>query len=405
MQDSNQGHALPATVTRDAVLESYLLSRADTPLLLRQALAEQPEDVQLQAFAGYLALLAGTPSHRERARALHAGLAARSELASAADAAHVRALGLWLQDDLQALERELEAQLDRDPHDMLALRLLHHLYFYDGDARSMRDSVAARLPDWKGHRLEPHVLGMLAFGAEEAGDLEQAEQLGRQAVDAEPGNAWAAHAVAHVMEMQGRPHEGQRWLQALRERWRDTNNFRFHLYWHEALFLLADDQMDAVIELYDRDLVPALTDDFYLDLCNASSLLLRLEARGIDVGARWTPLAELAADHVRDQELVFASIHYLLPLLRLRHPAMAALQQNLVAWAGRDTAQGRVMREVGLPLAGFIETALAGDDARKAAAAYAEVEPVLHRIGGSHAQRALFPILRDHCGSDHLAQA
>jgi hypothetical protein len=56
-------------------------------------------------------------------------------------------------------------------------------------------------------------LGSRAFAAEECGIYTVAETCGREALALDPGDIWAAHAVAHVMEMQGRRHEGIRLLQ------------------------------------------------------------------------------------------------------------------------------------------------------------------------------------------------
>ena len=61
-----------------------------------------------------------------------------------------------------------------------------------------------------------YVLGMQAFGLEENFAFEQAEAIGRRAVELQPHDAWAVHAVGHVCEMQGRPADGIAWLNATR---------------------------------------------------------------------------------------------------------------------------------------------------------------------------------------------
>jgi tetratricopeptide (TPR) repeat protein len=379
----------------DQAIESYLASRADTPTLLKQAITADPGHLMARCFMGYLTRLAGDRRNASRSAELHRGLveAVQAGAGTEWERGHVTALGLWLADDLHGLMNHFEQLLAAFPADVLALRMLHYLYFYDGDAMRMRDSVAAHLPRYAGHPLEGYVKGMLAFGLEEAGDYEPAERLGREAVEANPQDAWAAHAVAHVMQMQGRSAEGIDWIGGLRPQWHDTNNFRFHLGWHQALYHLAQHDLDAVLAIYDQETGPAIEDNFYLDMCNAASLLLRLEAAGKDVGERWTPLTDIAEQHVEDTELVFASLHYLMPLVRTDSPAAGRLLAALKQWARRDTTQGHVVRDVALDVAAFLVAVRRGD----AAAVVSRFEAFrshLHRIGGSHAQRELFQIMQ-----------
>lgn len=382
--------------TLDAAIESYLASRADTPALLKQLMADDPEDLMARCMMGYLTRLAGDRPNAARSTALHRALTDRVRDGAGSDRerAHIAALGLWLDDQLHALMAHFESLLRRHPTDVLALRMLHYLYFYDGDAIRMRDSVAARLPDFVGHHLEGYVRGMLAFGCEEAGDYGDAERLGRAAVGMNAEDIWAAHAVAHVLEMQGRSDEGIAWIRLQRPHWHAANNFRWHLDWHEALYHLHRADFDSALSLYDQAVAPALQDDFYLDMCNAASLLLRLEARGVDVGDRWSDLVTLAEQHVADRELVFASLHYLMPLLKVGSPAAGDLVATLEDWATAETTQGHVVRQVALPVAAFLG-ALQRDDRIAAEQAFARFRPDLHRIGGSHAQRELFRILAE----------
>ena len=79
-----------------------------------------------------------------------------------------------------------------------------------------------------------------------------AEPSGRAAIEIDPGDLWGAHAVAHVMEMQGRHAEGIAWLDELEPNWEGGNNLLHHLWWHRALFHLERREFDAVLDLYDR---------------------------------------------------------------------------------------------------------------------------------------------------------
>lgn len=377
----------------DEAVESYLAARGDTPRLLKRAMTADPDHLMARCLMGYLTRLAGDAANAATARSLHADLKSRINAGAGSDweRAHVTALGLWLDDDLARLMAHFEAMLDAQPRDVLSLRMLHYLYFYDGDVARMRDSVGNRLPAYADHRLEGYVLGMYAFGLEEAGDYAAAERFGREAVARNPADLWATHAVAHVLEMQGRADEGVDWLEALRPHWDDANNFRWHLDWHQTLQHLRRGEAERALAIYDGALAPALTDDFYLDLCNAAELLLHLEAMGCDVGGRWRPLAAIAERHVDDTELLFATLHYLIPLARLRQPGADRIMDTLRRWADADGHQAAIVRDVGLEVAELV-LALGRGDRPDAQARFQRLQPRLHRIGGSHAQRDVFRV-------------
>ena len=103
----------------------------------------------------------------------------------------------------------------------------------------MHDVVARALPAWDAAMPDyGFVLGCHAFGLEETGDYEAAERAGREAVERNPADIWAAHAVQHVFEMTGRPRDGIAWTEQLEANWRGCNNFAYHALWHRCLFLL-----------------------------------------------------------------------------------------------------------------------------------------------------------------------
>ena len=88
-------------------------------------------------------------------------------------------------------------------------------YFFLGQSNAIRDSVARVTPAWDGTiRSTSFILGLNAFGLEEAGDLRRAEAVGREAMALNPADAWAVHALAHVLETDCRQEEGIAFLKA-----------------------------------------------------------------------------------------------------------------------------------------------------------------------------------------------
>ena len=302
--------------------------------------------------------------------------------------AHVRALANWVDGDVDGALRQWEAVLAQFPRDVLAVRLAHANYFWLGRGDEMRASLERVAPRWSestpGY---PGFLSCLAFALEESGEYAAAERYGRRAVELDPTEVWGAHAVAHVLEMQRRADEGIAWLTGLEPHWGGKGAFLHHLWWHRAMFHLARREYDAVLELYDRGfrnlsspLVAALP-DFHVDVQNAASMLMRLELRGIGVGARWEELADKAEARIGDVLSAWTVPHWMMALAAAGRDAQA--RAMLESLRKSDSA---VMREVAAPVC----EALLAHRRGQHGLVLPLMAPVLGRLrelGGSHAQR------------------
>jgi len=323
--------------------------------------------------------------------------AAGAEAAIAASGAtprerrHLAALRHWIAGDSDAALGEWEAILFEEPRDLVALKFAQYTTFYRGDSEGMRDSVGRVLDSWDeavpGYGF---VLGCHAFGLEESGDYAAAERAGRRACELNPADVWGAHAVAHVMEMQGRAREGIAWIDSLDPEWDGCNNFVFHIRWHRALFHLERGEHERVLERYDGEFRKSSSEE-YLDISNAVAMLWRLEQQGVAVGHRWEELAQRSRERSADHMLVFADLHYVIAL------AAAGDSEGVEAWLASsrrfaeesEDNQAKVMRAVGLALGEAAVAHRRGDWA----AVVERILPVrglIRRIGGSHAQRDLF---------------
>jgi len=380
----------------EAAVTAYLAAQADTMMQVQDLLAAAPDMLMAVCLRGYLLRLAAHPQFQPALADLlqHArSLMARGE-GNARERQHVEALTLWADDRGDLALTRLEALLQEAPMDMLALRIAHYLHFYRGLGNEMRDSTARVLPAWpQDHPHYGYLLGMHAFGLEEAGDYAAALALGQQAVDINGADIWAAHAVSHVYEMRGQHRLGLEWLDGLEGNWRDANNFRNHVIWHGALHHLGLGDTQAALAVYDQQLAATIADDFYLDMCNNAALLWRLQFLGVDVGDRWQALAGLCRQHTQDRELVFASLHYLIPLAVTGAVETSALLDGLRQWSGQAGEQGRVCNAVGVGLADAIADSI--DQPEKALQQLLRHRAHSYLIGGSKAQRDLFRLLAE----------
>ena len=136
-----------------------------------------------------------------------------------------------------------------------------------------------------------------------------------------------------------------------------------------------------------------------IDIQNVASLLLRLEMRGIDVGDRWTDLAEVCAGRVHDHANAFSNVHDVMVLAATGQFAQA---DELVESAERFAASGDGTLHMSYRAAGVAACramlAHRRGDYESVVALLAPVRHDLALFGGSHAQRDIFyQVLVDAC--------
>jgi hypothetical protein len=372
-----------------------MMSFYDTPLAdLEQAAAADPGWMLPPLMkAGFLLSLTEPALVAEAEVALDAARALAHH-ANARERAHLQAVQRLQEGRWQSACRVWDELLIEHPHDALALQWAQLWDFYRGDAVNLRARPARVLPAWdEADPLFAHVLALHAFGLEECNLHPQAEEAGRRALAIEPRAPWAVHAVAHVMEMQGRYEDGAAWLRQHQAQWAVGNGFAAHLWWHKGLFRLEAMDLAGALRLLDSHLSGDAL-QVTLQRVDAAALLWRLHLLGADVAGRaaalvagW-PLGADGAGHY-----AFNDLHAVLALLAAGEPARAE------AWVARcaERALGAedarrsnhlMAREVGLPLMRGL-LAYARGDADGAVDLIYPVRAGAQRLGGSHAQRDL----------------
>jgi len=339
--------------------------------------------------AGFLLNLT-EPSLASEAKALLAAAGPLAAHAEERERGHFDALRRVAQGDWHGAAAAWGAMLQRHPRDALALQWALLFDFYRGDATALRERAAAVLPAWsESDPLHPYVLGHHAFGLEESGRYDEAEAVGRRALAGAARVPWAIHAVAHVMEMQGRHDEGAAWMSEWRPHWGEGNGFAGHLGWHEALFALESRDAGRALAVFDTYL-NAEANEITLQRVDAASLLWRLHLQEVDAGARWQRLvAGWALDDAAAGHSAFNDVHALLALLGAGEGERAGRWMRAsLANAGQSGAWNReVSRVLATPL---MHGLVAFADGR-----FTDALRMLHplrgaagaRLGGSHAQR------------------
>ena len=377
----------------NAVQLGVLSHAAATPQHLGSLLEAAPDFALGHAAKGMFYLLLGRrevlPTAREALATAEAALAQGSTLPR--EAKYVEALRLWFNGSATGAIAKLEEILVTHPADSLAMKLSHAIRFVLGDARGMRESIERVIPAYEPeHAGRGYLLGCHAFALEETGAYDRAEVTGKQALWMAPDDAWGLHAVAHVHEMRGNARAGLDWLTGREAAWAHCHNFRYHVWWHKALMHLSEGDAETALSLYDTEIRKDRTDD-YRDISNGTSLLMRLELEGVDVGNRWEEMAEFSANRTEDGSLIFADLHYLLALTATdRQDATRQMVARIHGDARRNSSDADArMAAPGCAAALGLE-AFGEANYAQAFAHLHQARANMQLAGGSHAQRDVF---------------
>ncbi len=369
-------------------LELALAIRGDPVGVLDAALDADPGFVLGHCLRAELQLLTTERALVPEAARAVAMAEALTGAANFRERGHIAAIRAWLEGDLEKAVECWETVLLEYPRDLVALFAAHMTDFFLGGAVQMRDRISRAMrgwdPDTPGYG---YVLGMYAFSLEEAGDYDRGEEFGRQAVEINPKDGYAIHAVAHVMEMQGRQEDGISWMTSRQDDWAVDCGFSIHLWWHTAMYHLDLGQFDRVFEIYENGIRKS-NDGISLEELDAASMLWRLNLLGVDVSDRWDDLADKWEPSAEDTYYAFNDMHAMMAFAGAGRDMAAA--KLLAATASYVTERGgtnaQMTRDVGIPVCRALLAFGRGDYG----ATVDLLLPVRYRsdvFGGSYAQR------------------
>jgi hypothetical protein len=199
--------------------------------------------------------------------------------------------------------------------------------------------------------------------------------------------------------MQGRAAEGANWMQSRQAFWATQSPMATHQWWHYGLFRLGAEDLNGALATYDTRLAANLAAPS--DLIDASALLWRLHLRGLDggapaldLGSRWSELAERWAPHAADAYCAFTDMHAMMAFAGAERWDLARVL--LAAQAERVLKRGTnsdMTRLVGLPACRALLEFGRGNYSL-AEELLAQLPPIAYRVGGSQAQRDVLELTR-----------
>eukprot|EP00249_Psilotum_nudum_P012520 c23829_g1_i1 orf=81-1568(+) len=170
------------------------------------------------------------------------------------------------------------------PRDLVSLKRFQVLCFKMGKPD---EALKAALQVQTANYEVAYIYGMLAFPLVEVHRMNDAEVAARQGLEIEPRDAWAQHALCHVLHHQCRFSEAIAFMEENSYSWNNCCSFMYiHNWWHVALCYLEGGcscTLDSVLFIYDNYIWNAEYQDMDggVEACIAGlGLLLRLHLRG-----------------------------------------------------------------------------------------------------------------------------
>lgn len=306
----------------------------------------------------------------------------RSGPAEARTEAMRSALGFWTTGDLVAARNGFQTLVDTYPGDAVSIYAVHMLDFFLGDAPHLlattANSLAAFAPD---DPVIGYLHGLHAFALEENGLIETAIEHCRIALELNPDDIYAMHAMVHCLYETGRHEEGARYIRDYMRGRNASTPMRIHVWWHYALFELYADNIQEVLACY-RIGIRRKTSLRSAEDLDAVTLLWRLALirPQLDLSAYWRSLYQDWEPYLEESWYLFNDFHAYLTYCQVGEYGRADALLEAVLARGKEVPEEMV--DVFLGFRSFT-TGDYADAADRLARSY-------HRsfaMGGSNAQR------------------
>ncbi|MFF4156162.1 tetratricopeptide repeat protein [Streptomyces sp. NPDC001678] len=296
--------------------------------------------------------------------------------------AMLSAIDFWTAGDLVAARNGFQTVVDTYPGDAVSVFAVHMLDFYIGDVPHMLASITEAVEFFAAD--DPaigYLHGLYGFALEESGRFEAAIERCRVALELNPDDIYAMHAMVHCLYETGRHEEGSRYIREYMRGRDGSTPMRIHIWWHYALFELYADNIQEVLACYRfgirRKTSPRSTEDL-----DAVTLLWRLALvkPSLDLSAYWQSLYQDWKPYLDENWYLFNDFHAYLTYCQAGEYGRADSLLEAVLARGKEVPEE--MADIFLGFRSFT-TGDYADASARLARSFRRSSP----MGGSNAQR------------------
>lgn len=352
--------------------------RNNDPLHGLVAAAEAVADMEARRFREAIDILAAVPSsaldHKFRATR-HAVLA-------------------WAHGDLAGAREMLAVSLGglSGESALLAGFLAHMADFYLGDERGMLDTgrELIKLGPTMSRRAAGLSDGLVSFALEECGYFSEAIASAERALSINRNDVYALHAKVHALQGMRENVAAKAAISSYLNGWSMDEPMRIHMWWHFAITLIDEGELDQVVLCYDLEVRRKRRAGVWEDL-DAVALLWRLDILGGEEvskrsAPRWRMLAQAWKAYAANPSYIFNDLHAAMTFAKVEDYCL--FDRVVKSCRSRETTD--FFQSVCKPLF----SGVASFAQRDYATAVRVMSPVLNRqqlrVGGSKIQQRIF---------------
>ena len=201
--------------------------------------------------------------------------------------------------------------LRNNPKDRLAFFAIHMLEFNQGWQKEMLYSSKVVVNSLKeGSNHYGFTKGIESFSLIENGHFEEAKKAADIALNINPKDIYAIHAVCHYFYETGQYNEGIKWMIDNKENWISNKGMRIHVWWHLAVFYLFNLNFKEINSILTKEIMNKNNDNGLEDL-DATSLIWRLYLLNGDI-SDYYKIMNNWNEYIENSHFIFNDLHALM---------------------------------------------------------------------------------------------